>query len=81
MTLPLEVLEELRERFRKENPHLDLPPAKALTKEEIAQKRAQILKEEEFRLKKERIQETAQKKTNVFVRALQKYIDQDIKKR
>jgi len=80
MTLPLEILEELRERFRRENPHLDLPPARALTPEEIAQKRAEILKEEEHKLRQERIKETAEKKTNIFVRALQKYIDQDSKK-
>ncbi|MBN8575178.1 MAG: hypothetical protein ACK6BZ_03715 [Candidatus Kapaibacterium sp.] len=81
MPLPLEILEELRERFRKENPHLDLPPARSWTQEEIEQKRAEILKEEEIRIKQERIKETAEKKTNVFVRALQKYIDQDTKKR
>jgi hypothetical protein len=33
MPLPLEILEELRERFRKENPHLDLPPARSWTQE------------------------------------------------
>jgi len=81
MPLPLEILEELRERFRKENPNLDLPPARKLTEEEIKKKREEILREEELRLKAERIKETAEKKPSLIANALKKYIDQDKKQR
>lgn len=81
MPLPLEILEELRERFRKENPNLDLPPARKLTPEELKKKREEILKQEELRLKEERIKETAEKKPSLFTNALKKYIEQEKKYR